>query len=222
MNKTKSTPTKQDKKSNLKPLIFIIILVIAAAITTAIIVINSDPAEAPGHNDVIDDSDVDPDYATYIATDWSDWGAVPYKSSEYGFTVNFPGSPIPEHQNLDVDDIIVPYSTYSIENNNKAYVAAVSSYPKDKVDIMAKPRDVLEGSVNGSAQNSGSRIKSFDNDREFLGNPAAFAVLENTSGVQTATMRCLYFLKNNNLYMLMTINVDQAEFYYFSNSFKFS
>jgi len=198
-------PKPNQSKSNLKPLAFVIAFIISAAAVTAIFMINSDNAEAPS-NDKITNS-----------TDWK-----PYRASEHGFTVSFPGFPVAERQDLDVYGIIVPHTTYTKESKDKVFIVAVSSYPKNKIDIMTDPRSALDGSINGSAQNSDSVIVTSDNNIEFLGNPAASATLKNTTEGKRIIMYCLYFLKDNNLYTIMTVGAERDQFDYMVDSFHFN
>ena len=200
MNTAKSTT----KDKNFKPLIFIVALLAAVAAAVIIALVFGDSAKAPNNNDIA------------TSTEWK-----PFKSSEHGFTVSFPGFPTTDRQDLDVYGVIVPYTTYTKETNDRSFVAAISNYP-EQIDIMSNPRGVLDGSINGSAQNSGSTIEESSNDIEFLGNPAGSAVLKSTSGGKTMTMYALYFLKDNNLYMLMAAGVSQSDFDKFTSSFHFN
>jgi hypothetical protein len=147
---------------------------------------------------------------------------TPYKSSEHGFTVSFPGSPSIDREEISVNGISVPFTQYSRTNRNKSYMVAISKYPKDIIDVTTDIRGSLNGAINGSAQNTDSTIEASNNNIEFLGYPAASAVFRGLIDGKTVVSRAIYFIKDNNLYMLMTAGSNESEFDRFIESFHFN
>lgn len=171
-----------------------------------------------------DDSETNSADDTNSSSFLDDSDMTPYVSSEYNFTVDFPGFPATEHSTLDVEGAAVPYTQYvkETDNGSKAYMLQVATYPESDFDLTGQERGSLDGAINGSAQNSGATIVNSSNDGTFHGYPSAEATLSYAEAGTTYTMYALYFIKDNALYTLMTIGVDEDAFDAFTESFKFN
>lgn len=213
--KIDNTPITAQQKSGSGKTIALIVGALALVVVAAIVVM------VVSLNNKADDDKKTADKATDKIVNGTDWEA--YKSSEHGFTVDFPGFPSTKSQNLDVEGVPVPLTQYvkDLDNGSKAYIAQVAKYPKDQLDITANIRGALDGSINGSAQGDDSTITDSENSSEFLGYPAATATVQNTQSSEPITIYTLSFVKGNDLYTLMTAGVSKPDFDRFTKSFKF-
>lgn len=149
---------------------------------------------------------------------------TPYTSAEHGFVVSFPGFPTTEHSSLDVQGTSVPYTYYSkdIDNGSKSYAVQVVEYPTSDFNLSGQERGSLDGSINGMAQSSGTKLVTSSNNGTFLGYPSATATFSVDSDGQSYDMYSQNFIKGNDMYVLITVGEDKATFDTFVNSFKFN
>lgn len=148
----------------------------------------------------------------------------PYTSAEHGFKVNFPGFPVTESSNSDVDGKPVPSTTYTkeIDNGNKAYLVQAVEYPPSDFVFTGNERGALDGAINGSAQSDDVTLVTSTNNGVTQGYPSASATFKTTIDGQTYDMYTLNILKGNTLYVLMTIGENKETFDSFANSFSFN
>jgi hypothetical protein len=145
-----------------------------------------------------------------------------YTSTQFGFSVNFPGAPTATDTSLQIQGINVPVTNYERDNNNgnADYIVTVDSYPSsfDMSDTKAR----LEGALNGEVENvKGSTLVS-SNFTTIAGYTAITGHAKVTEDGQSYDMYSTSFLKSNTMFSMLTVGVSASDFNNFANSFKFS
>ncbi|MCL2444514.1 hypothetical protein FWD07_00135 [Candidatus Saccharibacteria bacterium] len=144
-----------------------------------------------------------------------------FTSDESGFSISAPVSPDQTTQTPRVSGFSIPTTMYLFDNGDNAFTVSVARYPDD-LDVMSDYRTTLEGALVGSAQNTRSTIDESDNTGEFLGHPAITGIMSGTLDGRDVTTRVVYFLVDNNLWMLMGMNTGESNFQRFVDSLEFN
>lgn len=145
-----------------------------------------------------------------------------YTSTQYGFSVNFPGNPTATDSNVEVQGVSVPTTSYERDNNNgnTIFYVTVDSYPSqfDMSDKNAR----LEGALNGEVEN----VKGATLVSSSYGTLAGYTSITGHASVsdsgQTFDMYSTSLLKGNTLYNIMTVGASEQDFNSFTNSFQFT
>jgi len=152
-------------------------------------------------------------------------GIKPYTSKQYGFTINFLGTPTVTNSSAQIQGVSIPITKYEVSNNNGNldYAVEVYAYPSifDLSNIKSNLRGVLDNEVSTFTKNdNGSSLKS-SNYGTLDGYTTINAHLaENTNG-QTFGIYITNLLKGNTLFKIVTIGASESGFNNFANSFKF-
>jgi hypothetical protein len=157
--------------------------------------------------------------SNYLTTSSS---SRPYTSTQYGFSINFPGNPIATDTNIQVQGVSVPTTAYERQanNGNSDFLVSVDNYPSqfDLSDTKAR----LEGALNGEISN----VKGATLISSSYGTIAGYTSITghakvNASG-QTYELYGTSLLKGNILYNILTVGVPESDFNNFANSFRFT
>ena len=146
----------------------------------------------------------------------------PYTSTQYGFTINFPGNPTVTDSNVQVQGVSVPTTNYERDNNNgnTDFYVSVDAYPSsfDMSDVKAR----LEGALNGEIENTKGAVL----DSSSFGTLAGYTSITGHSTVnesgQTFDMYDTSLLKGNTLFNILTVGASQSAFNNFASSFQFT
>jgi hypothetical protein len=146
----------------------------------------------------------------------------PYISTQYGFSINFPGNPTATDSSVQVQGVSVPTTTYERDNNNdnRDFLVSVDNYPSqfDMSDTNAR----LEGVLNGEIEN----VKGATLVSSSYGTLAGYTSITGHATVsdsgQTFDMYSTSLLKGNLLYNIITVGASEQDFSSFANSFQFT
>ena len=142
-----------------------------------------------------------------------------FVADESGFSVSAPVRPDRTTHTPRVAGFSIPTTMYLFDNGREAFTVSVARYPEG-LDVMADYRTTLEGALDGSARNTRSTIDESDNTVEFLGHPAITGMMSGTMDGRDVTTRVVYFLIDNDLWMIMGANTSEADFLRFRDSFE--
>lgn len=146
----------------------------------------------------------------------------PYTSTQYGFSIDFPGNPTATDSSVQVQGVSVPTTSYERDNNNgnTIFYVTVDNYPSqfDMSDTKAR----LEGALNGEVENTkGATLVSSS-----YGTLAGYTSITGHATVsesgQTFDMYNTSLLKGNTLYNILTVGASESDFNNFANSFQFA
>lgn len=148
-----------------------------------------------------------------------------FYSDEYGFSIDFPGTPETENLTENIDGVSVPMTQYGYETDdqNAAYLVQVAVYPQDEFDVENNARAALDGAMEGMGGADGSTMID-SSEGTFLGYPSSEGTFEIKDGIRSITYEtyALNFIKGNSLYTIMTVGADRSEFDSFVDSFSFN
>lgn len=134
-----------------------------------------------------------------------------YTSNNHPFTVALPGIPAIIKERNETDGISVSDTLYTVHYRGITLWIQVFGYPINQVDIMADPRPHLTVIKEILALEPEVSITCFDNDLEFMGNPAALIDIHRLFDKEQKSFHFLCFIRDNNLYELVAEGpVDSA------------
>lgn len=152
----------------------------------------------------------------------SNTSPAPYTSTQYGFSIDFPGNPTATDSSVQVQGVSVPTTSYERDNNNgnTIFYVTVDNYPSqfDMSDTKAR----LEGALNGEVGN----VKGATLVSSSYGTVAGYTSITGHATVsdsgQTFDMYNTSLLKGNTLYNILTVGASESDFNNFANSFQFT
>lgn len=146
----------------------------------------------------------------------------PYTSTQYGFSINFPGNPTATDNSIQVQGVSVPTTTYERDNNNgnTDFLVSVDNYPSqfDMSDTNAR----LEGALNGEVENTKGATLVTSSYGTLAGQTSITGHISVDTSGQTFDMYDTSLLKGNTLYNIVTIGATEQDFNSFANSFQFT
>src|SRR5205085_477067 len=92
---------------------------------------------------------------------------------EGGMTVQMPGTPQKQTQNVDTAVGSVAFNTYSVQNGNEAFIVGYNDFPDTPATRAANPEDLLNKARDGAVQNVGGKVKSEKATKAMLSLPPA-------------------------------------------------
>jgi hypothetical protein len=152
----------------------------------------------------------------------SDTSARPYTSTQYGFSINFPGNPTATDSNIEVQGISVPTTSYERDNDNgnTIFYVTVDNYPSqfDMSDTKAR----LEGALNGEIENTKGATLVSSTYATTAGYTSITGHASVSESGQTFDMYNTSLLKGNTLFNILTVGATESDFNNFANSFQFT
>jgi len=144
----------------------------------------------------------------------------PYESTQYGFSIDFPGIPTATDSTSKVQGISVPTTSYELDNNNgnTDFYVTVVAYPSQF--NMSDTKTTLEGALNGEIENikGATLVSSSYGTLEGYTSITGHATVSNNG--QTFNLYITILLKSNTLYAIVTVGATQSDFNNFANSFQ--
>lgn len=141
-----------------------------------------------------------------------------YVSALHNFRVDFNGSPAVESTEIEIEGVVVPFTTYLSGNNEQATAIVVADHSGvEDFDV----KSGLEASVNGAAANTSGTLNSIE-FIEFNGYEAAVGNFTAPLNGEFIEGNILAVYRGKTLFGLLSTGLDKAEFDQFTNSFEFT
>jgi hypothetical protein len=145
---------------------------------------------------------------------------TPYTSIEYGFKIDFLGTPEVQRDTIQEEGNSIPYTVYTKENSSGEEVYFVGVYDFSGYDIDEKA--ALEGGVNGGIQGTeGAKLVSSE-FTTYQGLTSVDAYYTTPIEGKTYDGYMKAFIKSKIMYSVFSIGASKTEFDQFMDSFSFT